>query len=82
MKRFFFHVRRNNVLFEDTRGKALSGLPAARAWAMTDARSLINEDALDGDLSTYWIDIADASGTRLATMPIAGVAEQRVGLNE
>ncbi len=76
MKHFFFHVRRGGVLFLDHEGKDLTGLSSAWAWAIRDAQSLLDEGALDGDVTDYSIEIADEAGRRLATVPVSRLAEQ------
>lgn len=69
--RFFFNVRRaDNVIFLDMEGELLEGLEQARGWALRDARSLIDGAALEGDLASYSIEIADEAGSHLATVPV------------
>ena len=69
------------MIFEDGEGQSLSGLPAARVWAIADAQNLVDEGALEGVQSAYSIEITDAAGSRLATVPVARVIKQGVGRN-
>jgi hypothetical protein len=73
MPRYFFHVRRDVVRFEDRRGGQFADLRAAWNWALGDARRLVEDDALDGIPDQYWIEICDSTGIEVATLPVARV---------
>ena len=68
-KRFYFHVRQDRTLFEDKHGAEFADLAAARAWAIQDARTLMKQDAVEGPVERRWIEIADASGAFVGSLP-------------
>lgn len=70
MPQFFFHVRHGASLFADPQGQELEDVHAAYKWAVEDARSLIEEQALEGDLRLYSIEICDADGTVVSVVPM------------
>ncbi|RYH14147.1 MAG: hypothetical protein EON57_00900 [Alphaproteobacteria bacterium] len=72
MPQFFFNVRRGSNIHADTVGRELEDLHAAYKWAVQDTRSLIKEDALEGDLRLYSIEICDADGRVLSVLPVTG----------
>ena len=69
MSQFFFHVRHEATVFEDRRGGDFSDLVAAWRWAVHDARGMIAEGTLEGPIDRQWIEICDATGAVVATMP-------------
>ena len=69
MAHFYFHVRQQEVLFEDKRGGEFADLPAAWRWAITDTRAMIAEGVLDGPVDQLWVEISNPSGDILATLP-------------
>ena len=72
MQRFFFHIRRGASMYADAHGHELEDLHAAYKWAVEDARSLIEGEALEGDVRRYSIEICDADGRVLSVVPITG----------
>ncbi len=70
MPQFFFHVRRGASLYADPLGQELEDVHAANRWAVEDARSLIEDQALEGDLRLYSIEVCDANGRVLSVLPI------------
>ena len=69
-KRFYFHVRQDRVLFEDKHGAEFADLAAAWAWAVQDARTLMKQDAVEGAIERKSIEIADASGAVVGSLPL------------
>jgi hypothetical protein len=70
MPQFFFHVRHGASLYADPLGQELEDVHAAYRWAVEDARSLIEDQALEGDLRLYSLEICDADGRVLSVLPI------------
>jgi|EndMetStandDraft_2_1072991.scaffolds.fasta_scaffold1801131_1 hypothetical protein len=75
MAQFFFHVRQDRTVFEDTRGGEFADLTAAWDWAVDDVRKLIQNGELAGPLESQWIEIVDESGTVVASLPFARAAQ-------
>lgn len=71
MPRYFFHVRQKGTLFEDRQGAVFADLAAASAWAVQDARAIRRSGALIGPVSDHSIEIGDAKGATLASLPFA-----------
>ena len=69
MAKFFFNIRQDQTLFEDRRGGEFADLVSAWNWAIEDARSMIAEGALPGLLEESWVEICDATGAVVATVP-------------
>jgi hypothetical protein len=64
MKTYFFHLRDGVDVLLDPDGRQLTGLPAAIAAALVEARSIIGADALLGTiLLEQRIDVEDELGT-------------------
>ena len=74
MTKFFFHVRNDEVLFEDRRGGEFTDLPAAWNWAVADARTMIQDGQLEGPLDKQWMEICDGAGKIVASLPFLRVA--------
>lgn len=74
MAQFFFHVRQDSTVFEDTRGGEFADLNAAWNWALDDVRKLISEGELRGPVERHWVEIVDATGAIVASLPFARVA--------
>lgn len=72
MPQFFFNVRRGSSVHADPVGRELTDLHAAYKWAVADSRSLIKQDAFEGDLRLYSIEICDADGRVLSVLPVTG----------
>jgi hypothetical protein len=75
MAQFFFHVRLEDAVFEDTRGGEFADLAAAWNWAVDDVRKLIREGELRGPLEQQWVEISDEAGAVVASLPFARVAQ-------
>jgi hypothetical protein len=73
MAQYFFHVRCATAFFEDRHGGEFSDLQAACNWAISDARRVIDDEALDGRADQYWIEICDSTGNEVAALPFACV---------
>ena len=73
MSQFFFHVRQDATLFEDKQGRAFKDLRAAWDWALHDAQVLIRQRTLQGPIEEHWIEIHDAEGSNVATLPFVRV---------
>lgn len=71
MVRYYFHVRRDETVFEDHVGKLLPGLTEAWEWAMEDALALVQDDSLDGSRHSYWIEVCDTERRAVVTLPIS-----------
>lgn len=74
MPRFFFHVRDGAEASLDREGQELPDTEAARREAICSAREMLGEGILHGGhLDHRQIEIADESGTVLATVSAADV---------
>lgn len=73
MARYFFHVRRDNILFEDRRGGEFADLKAAWNWALGDASRVVDDDPVGAPQDHYWIEICDSTGSEVATVPLARI---------
>jgi hypothetical protein len=69
MPMFYFHVRRDDTRFEDTVGIELPDLHAAWQRAHFDARSIAKTGQVDGDVAKLWMEVGDATGAIVATLP-------------
>jgi len=69
MPRYFFHVREDGVLFEDTQGTELATWEEAKEWAVHDARELLKQNVLQRPLSEDWMVIDNEDGETLAIIP-------------
>jgi len=78
MARYHFHIINGGGTSEDAEGQELPDLEAARAAAIEGVRSLVSEEARLGqiDLSGR-IDIADADGNILLSVPFNDAVELR-----
>jgi hypothetical protein len=74
MAQFFFHVRQDRLVFEDTRGGEFASLTEAWNWAVDDVRKLIREGEPSGPLEKQWVEITDEVGAIVALLPFARVA--------
>jgi hypothetical protein len=72
MPTFYFHLRDGADILIDPDGIELAGLPAIVARALTEARSIIGADALDGHIDlNQRIDVEDASGALVHRLEFA-----------
>ena len=74
MAQYFFHVRQDRTLFEDRWGCELPDIAAAWKFALSQVRTMIDEDQLSGPIDQQWIEICDRSGKAVVTLPFARVA--------
>ena len=75
MPQFFFHVRQNKVLFEDTRGGEFVDVRAAWDWAIADARAMMEKGEISGRPDQSWLEICDQTGTLVASLPFVRVVQ-------
>lgn len=75
MPKYFFHVREDDIRFEDPQGTELPDLNSAWQHALSDAQTIAKSGQLKPSLADKWMEIADASGNVVATVPFtwAGV---------
>ena len=74
MAKFFFHIRQNRVVFEDTRGGEFPDLRTAWNWAVSDVRAMITACELEGPVDQHWLEICDVTGAMVASLPFVRVA--------
>jgi hypothetical protein len=73
MPRYFFQIHNGTGLTEDQEGRELPDLAAARAEAVSGIRSIVSEEALEGQLDLEGrIEIRDGSER---TLLVVGFAE-------
>lgn len=78
MTRYFLHIDNGGGYSEDPEGQELSDLGAARAAAIEGVRSLLSEEAREGQLDLSGkIEIADADGNILLIVPFSDAVELR-----
>lgn len=78
MSRYFLHIDNGGGFSEDPEGQELADLDAARAAAIEGVRSLLSEEARQGQLDlTGRIQIADAGGNILLVVPFSDAVELR-----
>jgi hypothetical protein len=78
MARYFLHQRGGEREFSDDEGQDLADLAAARASAVAGIRSILSDEILRGALPLdERIDIEDAAGHRLASIPFIEAVELR-----
>ncbi|RYY23655.1 MAG: hypothetical protein EOP62_19610 [Sphingomonadales bacterium] len=73
MAHFYFHIRREETLFEDRRGGEFPDVEAVWVWAESDARAMIREGQISGPVEAWWTEICDTTGGLVATLPFVGV---------
>jgi len=73
MPKFYFHVREDKVLFVDKRGGNFPDVKSAWEWAHSDAKAMLDEGHFNSPAERLWVEIEDAGGTLLATLPFARV---------
>lgn len=70
MTRFFFHLNECGSVTKDLEGRELPNLDAARACAVAAARDVMSGELAKGTICfSCHIDISDATGTVLETVP-------------
>ena len=70
---FYFHVRAGRTLFEDRQGGEFVDVKAAWAWALHDVKQLIEDRTMEGSADSQWMEIRDATGVTVATLPFSRV---------
>lgn len=78
MARYYLHINNGGGYSEDIEGQELADLDAARAAAIEGVRSLLSEEARQGQLDLSGkIEIADADGNILLIVPFSEAVELR-----
>jgi hypothetical protein len=78
MARYYLHINNGGGYSEDTEGQELADLGAARTAAIEGVRSLLSEEARQGQLDlSGTIEIADADGNILLIVPFSDAVELR-----
>lgn len=75
MARFYFHVRDEGRLLEDTEGEELENLAAVRIQAAESAREILSEAALSGEALNLnrQIEVTDEQGKTVLTVHVGHV---------
>jgi hypothetical protein len=74
MPRFYYHVRKGDLLIEDTEGVEVPGLRAAFDEAEQGARDLMAERVKHGQvIDGHQFEVHDELGTKLFTVPFKSV---------
>ena len=74
MPLYFFHLHECGIDLDDTEGHDFATLEAARTQAITEARSIMAAEVLEGRLClACYIDIASASAESLDTVAFRDV---------
>lgn len=78
MTRYYLHINNGGGYVEDTEGQELDDLDAARAAAIEGVRSLLSEEAIQGQLDLSGrIEIADGDGNILLILPFSDAVQLR-----
>ena len=78
MARYYLHINNGGGYSEDIEGQELADLDAARVAAIEGVRSLLSEEARQGQLDLSGkIEIADADGNILLIVPFSEAVELR-----
>jgi hypothetical protein len=76
MPRYFFHIRRGNVLVEDSEGIEVSEIEALEEEGIEAARDLLADGDLGGlDRREWAFEIADETGTTVLALPFKEAVE-------
>ena len=79
MARFFLHINNGNGYSEDPEGQDLADLEAARRQAIDGVRSLLSEEARQGQLDLSGsIEIADDTGNVLLVVAFSEAVDLRL----
>ena len=79
MPRYYFHLYNRIGSSDDGEGRDLASLDVAQAAAIKDIRSILGEEVRQGSVDlTGRIEIVDAAGARLLTVPFADAVELRL----
>ena len=78
MARYYLHINNGGGYSEDVEGQELPDLDAARAAAIEGVRSMLSEEARQGQLDLSGkIEIADGEGNILLVVPFCDAVELR-----
>ena len=78
MARYYLHINNGGGYSEDVEGQELPDLDAARAAAIEGVRSMLSEEARQGQLDLSGkIEIADDGGNILLVVPFCDAVELR-----
>ena len=79
MARYYLHIVNGGGYSEDPEGQELTDLEAARTAAIEGVRSMLSEEARQGQLDLAGrIEIADADGNILLSVPFSEAVELRL----
>lgn len=80
MTRYFFHTHNSIGLVRDEEGQELEGSAAAHNVAVVSIRSIIAEEALNGELNLQGkVEIVDEHGALLETVPFSSAFRLNLG---
>ena len=78
MARYFLHINNGGGYSEDVEGQELPDLDAVRAAAIEGVRSMLSEEARQGQLDLSGkIEIADGEGNILLVVPFCDAVDLR-----
>ena len=76
MPRFYFHIRKGDVLVEDPEGTEVSETEVLEDEAIEAARDLLADGDLQGLDRREWVyEVADESGATVLTLPFSKAVE-------
>jgi hypothetical protein len=79
MAHFYLHIRNGSGYVEDLEGQELPDLAAARVQAVEGIRSVLSEEARQGELDLRGsIEIADSDGNILLILPFKDAVHLRL----
>jgi hypothetical protein len=76
MPRYYFHIRKDDVLVNDPEGVEVAATESLEEEAIEAARDLLAQGDLQGLDRREWVyEVADESGTTVLTLPFADAVE-------
>ena len=76
MPRYYFHIRKGDVLVEDPEGTEVSETETLEDEAIEAARDLLADGDLQGLDRREWVyEVADESGATVLTLPFSEAVE-------
>ncbi len=73
---YYFHLRNGEDVLLDPDGREMATLHEVERAALSDARSVISHDALEGRIDmSYRIDVVDAAGLTVHSLGFAEAVE-------